>query len=99
MVISYSKKIINIHPSLLPKYGGKGMYGKKIYHAVIKNKEAESGITIHYVDEEYDNGDIIIQKKIQIKLGESPQELAERILKLEHKYYPIIIKQFCEQKF
>ena len=86
----FKHKIINIHPSLLPKYGGKGMYGDNIHKKVIENNEKESGFTIHYVDQNYDEGDIILQKKIQIKKKDAVN-LAKEVLKLEHKYYPEII--------
>jgi phosphoribosylglycinamide formyltransferase-1 len=86
----FKHKIINIHPSLLPKYGGKGMYGDNVHKKVIENNEIESGFTIHYVDQNYDEGDIIFQKKIQIKKKDA-LNLAKEILKLEHKYYPEII--------
>ena len=86
----FKHKIINIHPSLLPKYGGKGMYGDNVHKKVIENNEKESGFTIHYVDQNYDEGDIILQKKIQIKKKDAVS-LAQEVLKLEHKYYPEII--------
>ena len=93
MVISYSKKIINIHPSLLPKYGGKGMYGKNIYHTVIKNKEAESGITIHFVNQNYDEGEIILQKKILLSVEETAKSLEEKTRFLEFEYFPKTIEK------
>jgi len=86
----FKYKIINIHPSLLPKYGGKGMYGDNVHKKVIENNEKESGFTIHYVDQNYDEGDIIFQKKIHIKKKDAIN-LAQEVLKLEHKYYPKII--------
>ena len=86
----FKNKIINIHPSLLPKYGGKGMYGLKIHQKVIENKEIYSGFTIHYVNENYDDGDIIFQKKIKIN-SSNIKELAKKILMAEHEYYPKII--------
>ena len=86
----FKHKIINIHPSLLPKYGGKGMYGDNVHKKVIENNEKESGFTIHYVDKNYDEGDIIFQKKIPIK-KKDPVNLGKEVLKLEHKYYPEII--------
>ena len=92
LIKNYKRKIINIHPSLLPKYGGKNMYGKNVHKAVIENNEKQSGFTIHYVNEEYDQGDIIFQKSIEIAT-KNVDELANKILKEEHKYYPIIIKQ------
>ena len=86
----FKNKIINIHPALLPKYGGKGMYGLNVHQKVIDNKDDYSGFTIHYVNENYDEGDIIFQKKIKIR-GSSAEDLAKEILKFEHEYYPKII--------
>ena len=88
----FKNKIINIHPSLLPKYGGKGMYGSNIHKKVIKNKESESGITIHYVSKEYDAGKIIFQKKIKIDKNDTPKKLEEKIHKLEYEYFPKVIE-------
>ena len=86
----FKNKIINIHPALLPKYGGKGMYGLNVHQKVIENKDDYSGFTIHYVNENYDEGDIIFQKKIKIR-GSNAEVLAKEILKFEHEYYPKII--------
>jgi folate-dependent phosphoribosylglycinamide formyltransferase PurN len=91
LILSYQKKIINIHPTLLPKYGGKGMYGHFVHEAVIAAKEAESGITIHYVDEIYDHGEIIFQAKCVIDTTDTPETLATKIQALEHTHYPAII--------
>ncbi len=91
LIRAYPNKIINIHPALLPKYGGKGMYGAKVHEAVINACEKESGITIHYVDELYDNGEIIFQTKCNISEQDSPESLAEKIHLLEHKHYPEVI--------
>ena len=90
---AFHNRIVNIHPALLPKYGGKGMYGSHVHQAVIENHEPESGITIHYVDEHYDNGDIIFQISCPVVENDSPKTLAERIAKLEHKYYPEVIER------
>ena len=91
--IDYFKKtIINIHPSILPKYGGKGMYGSRIHDKVIENNEVETGITIHYVSEKYDSGEIIFQKKIAIKENDTPQIIENKIHKLEYKFLPKIIE-------
>ena len=86
----FKNRIINIHPALLPKYGGKGMYGLNVHQKVIDNKDDYSGFTIHYVNENYDEGDIIFQKKIKIR-GPNAEDLAKEILKFEHEYYPKII--------
>ena len=83
--------IINIHPSLLPKYGGKGMYGINVHKAVIENKEKESGITIHYINEEYDKGDVLFQAKCSVK-GLSSADIAKEVLKLEHAHFPRVIE-------
>ena len=87
----YAGSIINIHPSLLPKYGGKGMYGMNIHNLVIKNKEKYSGITIHFVNEEYDSGAIIFQHKYELKKDETAESLAKEIQKIEHSFFPKII--------
>ena len=89
--------IINIHPALLPDYGGKGMYGNRVHEAVIANKEAFSGITIHFVDEHYDNGDIIFQAKCPVLEDDTPETLAKRIHLLEHANYPLVIETLLKQ--
>ena len=93
IIQSYQNKIINIHPALLPKFGGKNMYGSFVHEAVIKAGEKESGITIHYVDEIYDHGKIIFQAKCKVDENDTPQTLAEKIHALEHKHYPLIIER------
>ena len=92
IISNFTNKIVNIHPSLLPKYGGKGMYGINVHKAVLENNEKSSGFTIHYVTEEYDEGKIIFQKSFEIDT-KNPEELSKKILVQEHKYYPKIIKQ------
>jgi phosphoribosylglycinamide formyltransferase-1 len=92
MVKIYAKKVVNIHPALLPKYGGKGMYGMNVHRAVHTAKEAESGMTIHYVNEHYDEGGIIFQAKCSLLLTDSPDDIANKVLQLEHRYYPPIIE-------
>ena len=92
IISNFTNKIVNIHPSLLPKYGGKGMYGINVHKAVLENNEKSSGFTIHYVTEEYDEGNIIFQKSFEIDT-KTPEELSKKILVQEHKYYPKIIKQ------
>ena len=87
----FKNKIINIHPALLPLYGGKGMYGENIHKAVIKNKDKMSGLTIHYVNDKYDAGAIIFQKTIRIEPGETPLSLSKKILTEEHINYPVEI--------
>ena len=93
IVEKYAGRIVNIHPALLPKYGGKGMYGDRVHRAVIAAGEKESGITIHYVNERYDEGDIISQYRLEVFPGETPDTLAERIHALEHRWYPQVIEQ------
>ncbi|CAM3980022.1 MULTISPECIES: phosphoribosylglycinamide formyltransferase [Flavobacterium] len=88
----YPNKIINIHPALLPKYGGKGMYGTHVHSAVLENKEKETGITIHYVNENYDEGAYIFQKSVTIETCKTIEEIALEIQKLEHQYFPEIIE-------
>jgi phosphoribosylglycinamide formyltransferase 1 len=93
LIIRYRQRMINIHPALLPAYGGKGMYGMKVHEAVIAAGEKQSGITIHYVNEHYDEGAIIEQYKCLINSGDTPQQLAEKVHKLEYKYFPVIIER------
>ena len=90
---NFNNRIINIHPSLLPKYGGKGMYGQFVHKKVIENKEIRSGITIHFVNEKYDEGKIIFQKEIEIKKPKTSESLANQIHKLEMEYFPLIIEK------
>ena len=92
-VKNYPNKIINIHPALLPKYGGKGMYGSFVHEAVVNNKEKESGITIHWVNEEYDEANIIFQAKCQVSPGDSADDVANKVHKLEYEYYPEVIEK------
>ncbi len=89
----FSKKIVNIHPALLPKYGGKGMYGMHVHNAVIANKEKETGITIHYVNENYDEGAVILQKKVSVDESDTPESIAKKIHQLEYKYFPKVIEE------
>jgi phosphoribosylglycinamide formyltransferase 1 len=91
LINAFPDRIINIHPALLPKYGGKGMYGDKVHQAVIDARETESGITIHYVNNHYDEGKIIFQAKCPVMKDDSPSDLAARIHKLEYQYYPKVI--------
>lgn len=93
----YKGKMVNIHPALLPKYGGKGMYGMHVHKAVVDNKETESGITIHHVNEEYDKGDIIFQAKCKIDPGDDPGMVAKKVHELEYKHYPVVIERLIRQ--
>lgn len=96
LIKAYPNKIINIHPALLPKYGGKGMYGSKVHESVIANKEKESGITIHYVNERYDEGNIIFQASCPIEEGDTPGSLAAMIHELEYRHYPEVIAELMK---
>ena len=93
LIKRFNNKIINIHPSLLPKYGGKGMYGMNVHNEVIKNKDTESGISIHYVNNQYDKGKIIFQKSTKIIYPSTAEKLAKKIHELEMKYFPEIIQK------
>ena len=96
LVQAFPQKIINIHPALLPKYGGKGMYGHHVHEAVLKNAERESGITIHYVDEVYDNGHKILQAYCPVLKHDDADMLASKIHRLEHFFYPRTIEYLLE---
>jgi formyltetrahydrofolate-dependent phosphoribosylglycinamide formyltransferase len=93
LISAFPKKIVNIHPALLPKYGGKKMYGQYVHEAVLNAGERESGITIHYVDEIYDHGEIIFQAKCPVSEKETAESLAEKVHELEHRYYPSVIEK------
>jgi phosphoribosylglycinamide formyltransferase-1 len=93
----YNGKIINIHPALLPKYGGKGMYGHNVHKAVIKNREKESGITVHHVNSQYDSGDIIFQSKCKVEPSDTYESLAEKVHALEYLHYPHVIEEQLEK--
>ena len=90
---AFARKVINIHPALLPAYGGKGMYGMKVHQAVITARESESGITIHYVNEKYDEGDIVFQAKCPIEKEDTPEMLAAKIHELEFEHFPRLIEK------
>lgn len=93
IIAAFPNKIINIHPALLPKYGGKGMYGKHVHQAVLDNQETETGITIHYVNEQYDEGGIIFQKSVSISDCTTSEAIANKVHELEHRYFPEVIDQ------
>ena len=95
---AFKGRILNIHPALLPKYGGKGMYGKHVHEAVIASGDQSSGITIHLVDDVYDHGQIIFQTKVDISEGDTPETLAGKVHILEHRYFPSVIEKFIENK-
>lgn len=92
IIMQYPNKIINIHPALLPKYGGKGMYGMHVHRAVLENHEKETGITIHYVNEHYDEGEFIFQQATNIEECNTPEEIAEKVHILEHTFFPRTIE-------
>lgn len=98
LIRAYPQRIVNIHPALLPAYGGKGMYGQHVHEAVLAAHEKESGITIHFVDEFYDHGQILFQAKCPVLETDSPATLAERIHALEHAHYPAVIEQLVTGK-
>lgn len=93
---AYPRRIVNLHPALLPKYGGKGMYGEKVHQAVLNAGEVESGITVHYVDEHYDNGDVIFQTACPVLPGDGPGDVAERVHRLEYLHYPRVVEEVIQ---
>ncbi len=98
IVKQYEYRILNIHPGLLPEFGGEGFYGTRVHEAVINTGKRESGATVHFVDEIYDHGPIILQKKVEVMETDTPESLAARVLKLEHELFPEVVKAFCENK-
>jgi phosphoribosylglycinamide formyltransferase-1 len=98
-VDAFPKRIINIHPSLLPKYGGKGMYGIRVHEAVSESGDTETGITVHFVNKEFDKGKVISQVKCLINAHERPEKIASKVLEIEHQYFPMIIDQLLENKY
>ncbi|RZJ63665.1 MAG: phosphoribosylglycinamide formyltransferase [Flavobacterium sp.] len=97
IVAAFPDKIVNIHPALLPKYGGKGMYGINVHRAVLENKETESGITIHYVNEHYDEGNIIAQHRVALDDCSTPEDIARKVLAVEHEYYARVIEEILDR--
>jgi len=95
---AYPNKIINIHPALLPKYGGKGMYGEYVHEAVVANKEKETGITIHYVNKHYDEGEIIFQTQCEVLSSDTPDQVAEKVHHLEYEHFPKVIEKVLTRK-
>ncbi|WP_185154644.1 phosphoribosylglycinamide formyltransferase [Dysgonomonas sp. 511] len=98
LIDAYPNGIINIHPALLPKYGGKGMYGDNVHKAVVGNREKESGITIHYVNENYDEGAIIFQAKCDVAPTDTYEDVAEKVHTLEYKHFPVVIDKLLEKE-
>jgi formyltetrahydrofolate-dependent phosphoribosylglycinamide formyltransferase len=94
----YKNRIVNIHPALLPAFGGEGMYGMHVHEAVVASKVRSSGATVHIVDEEYDHGPIVIQKSVEVTVNETPESLAQKVRAIEHEIYPAAIRLFAEGK-
>jgi phosphoribosylglycinamide formyltransferase 1 len=97
IIEQYPGRIVNIHPALLPAYGGKGMYGEAVHKAVIENRDANSGITIHYVNKLYDKGDVIFQTKVAVEPSDSPVSLADKVHALEYLHYPKVIEDLVDK--
>lgn len=98
LIKAYPRKIVNIHPALLPKYGGKGMYGMHVHRAVKANNEQESGISIHFVNERFDEGAVIFQASCNIDPVDSPEVIREKVLTLEHKYFPPVVEDVIRKQ-
>lgn len=96
---AFPRKVVNIHPALLPKYGGKGMYGHHVHEAVVAAGDKESGATVHLVDEIYDHGKILEQVRVPVLTDDTPESLAERVLKEEHKLYPIALQKLIQGRY
>ncbi|MGE0076822.1 MAG: phosphoribosylglycinamide formyltransferase [Bacteroidales bacterium] len=94
---AFPNRIVNIHPALLPQYGGKGMYGDRVHRAVIANRESESGITIHYVNSKYDEGGVIFQAKCTIDSSDNAETLAQKVHQLEYEHYPKVLEQILNK--
>lgn len=95
LVREFEGRMINIHPALLPKYGGKGMYGEHVHQAVIENGDKETGITIHYVSENYDEGDIILRETVSLSQRDTPETAALKVQKLEHEHFPEVVEKLA----
>ncbi len=94
----FENRILNIHPALLPDFGGKGFYGMKVHEAVIKSNSAESGATVHFVDTKYDHGPIVAQEKVNVSVDDTADSLAQKVLAVEHCIYPKVVKAYCEDR-
>jgi phosphoribosylglycinamide formyltransferase-1 len=97
LIGEFPHRIINIHPALLPRFGGKGMYGSRVHKAVIEAKEEKTGISIHYVNEKYDEGEIIFQESFQIKSDDTPDDIAAKVHELEYEYFPKVIEKLLDE--
>jgi len=98
MIREFRNRILNVHPALLPAFGGEGMYGRHVHEAVLRSHQTISGATVHIVDEDYDHGPIVLQEQVKVNPTDTPESLAERIVKIEHKLYPEAIRLFAEGK-
>jgi len=96
LIQAYPERIINIHPALLPKYGGKGMYGMNVHHTVFANKEKESGMTVHLVNEVYDDGKILAQYKVEIAPEDNAETIQKKVLALEHQYFSEVVENYIQ---
>ncbi|MFH0756909.1 MAG: phosphoribosylglycinamide formyltransferase [Bacteroidota bacterium] len=97
LLASYAGRVINIHPALLPKYGGKGMYGNRVHQAVIENGDSRSGITIHHVNQVYDEGAVIFQASCPVEKDDTPESLASKIHSLEHAHFPVVVEELLNK--
>ena len=97
VILRYDNKILNVHPSLLPKFGGKGCYGMKVHQAVIESEESFTGATVHFVNDKYDEGPIVLQKKIEI-FNDDAISISKKVLKIEHEILPYTVKAFCDNR-
>ena len=98
VIRAFRNKILNVHPALLPAFGGKGMYGPHVHRAVLASGAKVSGATVHLVDEEYDHGPIVLQKAVAVEFSDTPETLAAKVLKIEHEIFPAALKAFAEQR-
>lgn len=98
VINAYRNRILNIHPALLPSFGGKGMYGQRVHQAVIEYGVKLTGVTVHIVDEEYDHGPIVLQRAVKVLEGDDPESLSKRLLEVEHELYPEAIRFFAEER-
>ena len=96
VVARFRRRMLNVHPALLPAFGGKGMYGKRVHAAVLASGAAESGASVHFVDEEYDRGPVVAQRRVPVHAGDTPESLAARVLEVEHQLYPDAVDQVCD---
>ena len=99
IIKKFSNNVINIHPALLPNYGGKGMYGMHVHNSILENKESETGITIHYVTENYDEGEFIFQKSVNIEDCTTAEEIAQKVHQLEQENFPLVIEKLINNQF